>query len=90
MNANEALRALTPVLQAPEWPVEFQNDSQLLNDGYQRAEEMLKPARYPDKTRPGEFPALAKLDALKKSADHLEEPFDRTPINVNFEELRII
>jgi cholesterol oxidase len=87
LNANVALRALPPVLQAREWPEEFQKDSEILNEGYRRAEEMLKPARYPDQTRPDKFPALAKLDALKKSADDLHEPFDRTPINVNFDEL---
>ncbi|HKP46413.1 MAG TPA: GMC family oxidoreductase N-terminal domain-containing protein [Pyrinomonadaceae bacterium] len=86
VNANVALQADPRVFQLPEWPSEFRNNPNLLDDGYQRAREMLKPTPYPDETRV-DFPPLAKLEALKKSAAHLNAPFYRPPINVNFDEL---
>jgi cholesterol oxidase len=84
LNANVALETDPRVLKLPEWPAEFRNNPNVLADGYARAREMLKPTPYPDETRPAEFPPLPKLNALKKSADHIHENFYRTPINVNF------
>ncbi len=88
LNANVALEAVPGVFKLPEWPKEFRDNPDILNDGYARARDMLKPTPYPDETRPAQFPALAKLDALKKSADYLRERFYRPPINVNFETLQ--
>jgi cholesterol oxidase len=87
LNANVALEADARVFQLPEWPAEFRKDPNILSDGYAHARDMLKPTPYPDETRPTEFPPLAKLNALKKSADYLQEPFYRPPINVNFNTL---
>ncbi|MEP6741736.1 MAG: GMC oxidoreductase [bacterium] len=87
LNANVALPADPRVFKLPEWPAEFRNDPNILNAGYSHARDMLKPAPYPDETRPQEFPPLAKLNALKKSADYIQEPFYRPPINVNFDTL---
>jgi cholesterol oxidase len=87
LNANVALEADARVFRLPEWPAEFRNDPNILSDGYAHARDMLKPTPYPDETRPTEFPPLAKLNALKKSADYLQEPFYRPPINVNFNTL---
>jgi cholesterol oxidase len=87
LNANVALEADPRVFQLPEWPSEFRNNPNILDDGYAHARDMLKPTPYPDETRPAEFPPLAKLNALKKSADYLQEPFYRPPINVNFNTL---
>jgi cholesterol oxidase len=87
LNANVALPADPRVFQLREWPAAFQNDPDILSDGYKRAQEMLRPTPYPDETRPDKFPPLPKLNALKKSADYLQEPFYRPPINVNFDEL---
>lgn len=85
LNANVALAAVPDVFKLPEWPKEFRDNPNILDDGYARAREMLKPTPYPDETRPAQFPPLAKLNALKKSADYLQENFYRPPINVNFE-----
>ena len=85
LNANVALPADRRVFKLPEWPEQFRTDpDNVLSDGYARALEMLKPTAYPDETRPTEFPPLAKLNALKKSAEQMHEPFYRPPINVNF------
>jgi len=87
LNANVALEAVPGVFTLPEWPSEFRNNPSVLDDGYAHARKMLRPAPYPDETRPTEFPPLAKLNALKKSAEYLQERFYRPPINVNFETL---
>lgn len=80
VNANVSIRAETRVFEDPRWPGELRNDlSGPLEDGYQRAEEMLKPTPYPD-----DFPQLAKLNAHQLSADRMQEKFYRPPINVNF------
>jgi cholesterol oxidase len=88
LNANVALEADRRVFQLSEWPSEFRNNPNVLDDDYVHARDMLKPSPYPDETRPSEFPPLAKLNALKKSADYLQEPFYRPSINVNFETLQ--
>jgi len=90
VNANVALRAEPRVFDDPRWPRELRNpkpvDSTLemdhatpLEEGYRRAEEMLKPNPYPQNG-----PELPKLRALEESAWHLGQKFYRTPINVNF------
>jgi len=55
--------------------------STLIEEGYRRAEEMLRPTPYPDS-----FPDLPKLSTLDKSAQHLgaQERFHRPPIHVTF------
>src|SRR5262249_39987983 len=80
VNANVALRADQRVFEDSCWPKAIRNDyATLLEEGYQHAEAMLKPTPYPK-----EFPPLAKMQALEKSADALKESFYRPPINVNF------
>jgi len=90
VNANVALRAEPRVFDDPRWPHELRNPAPTdqnaegnfptaLDDGYQRAEEMLKPNPYPTTE-----PALPKLAALQKSALQMGRKFYRTPINVNF------
>ncbi|MFN2515526.1 MAG: GMC family oxidoreductase N-terminal domain-containing protein [Pyrinomonadaceae bacterium] len=88
LNANVALEADPRVFQLPEWPKDFRDDPKGLADGYKCAKEMLKSTPYPDDTRPAEYPQLTKLNALKKSADSVDEPFYRPPINVNFDALK--
>ena len=81
VNANVSLRPERRVLEDPRWPGAFRRDlDQLLEDGYRRAAEMLKPSPYPDR-----FPALHKLAALEASATALAGRFYRPPINVNFD-----
>src|SRR5438309_3548119 len=80
VNANVALRAEPRVFDDPRWPAGIRADAQtLLAEGYQRAEEMLKPTPYP-----ADFPPLPKMQALEKSAACLKADFFRTPINVTF------
>ncbi|MCI0599588.1 MAG: GMC family oxidoreductase N-terminal domain-containing protein, partial [Beijerinckiaceae bacterium] len=73
------LRADSLVFEDQVWPAEIR--SQALEPYYHHAEDMLRPARYPE-----HFPRLAKLDALEKSAKHLGAEFSRVPILTNFEE----
>lgn len=82
VNANVSLRAEKRVFEDPCWPQPLRDEfSILMEDGYRRAEEMLKPMPYPN-----EFPSLAKMQALEKSASVLGEQFYRPPINVNFQD----
>ena len=79
VNANVSLRAEPRVFDDPRWPQEVRDDYPRLEEGYRRAEEMLKPTPYPE-----HFPPLRKLEALEKSAAHMHENFYRPPINVTF------
>ena len=82
VNANVSLRAEPRVFDDARWPSELRRDRDtLLEEGYRRAEEMLKPVPYPD-----DFPSLKKLQALEKSAAYMNEKFYRPPINVTFKE----
>ncbi|HET7057839.1 MAG TPA: GMC oxidoreductase [Nitrospiraceae bacterium] len=80
VNANVSLRAEPRVFEDPRWPQSLRADLHtLLEDGYRRAEDMLKPMPYPN-----DFPALPKLTAQEKSAAVMGQPFSRPPINVTF------
>ena len=90
VNANVALRAEPRVFDDPRWPRQLRNPKPVdrtlemdhttpLEEGYMRAEEMLKPNPYPQSG-----PELPKLRALEESARHLGQKFYRLPINVNF------
>lgn len=80
VNANVSLRAEPRVFENGRWPEALRNDrTTLLEEGYRRAEEMLKPNPYPESSL-----ALPKLQALEKSAGFLNQKFYRPPINVNF------
>lgn len=82
VNANVSLRPEPRVFDDPCWPVEIRADAQtLLAEGFQRAEEMLKPTPYPLDSAP-----LPKMQALEKSAACLKADFYRTPINVTFKD----
>lgn len=82
INANVSLRAVPAVFQDPCWPPELVADLPTrIEEGYQRAEEMLKPQPYPE-----DWPRLPKLEALEKSAAAMgkADRFYRPPINVTF------
>ncbi len=82
VNANVSIRAEKRVFEDSCWPKDLQKDySTLMEDGYMRAVEMLKPTPYPE-----EFPPLPKMQALQKSASFLGEPFYRPSINVTFQD----
>ena len=82
LNANVSLQAEPRVFDDPRWPAEVIKDlPTLVEDGYGKAREMLKPVPYPD-----DFPTLPKLKALEASAKVLNGKFYRTPINVTFKD----
>ncbi|MBW0009962.1 MAG: GMC family oxidoreductase N-terminal domain-containing protein, partial [Pseudonocardiales bacterium] len=80
INANVSLRADQRVFDDPRWPEALRSDlGTLMEDGYQRAEEMLKPTPLPDGKA-----GLKKLQALADSSVALPGRFYRPPINVTF------
>ncbi len=81
VNANVALEPEPEVFEDPRWPqaVRAHKDT-LLQQGYARAREMLKPTPYPD-----DAPTLPKLEANFKSAAFMNQEVYKTPINVTFE-----
>lgn len=82
INANVVIEADPRVFGNQAWPKGITDDlDKGLRDGYNRATEMLKPSPYPD-----DFPTLKKLEAQKKSAEHMQEEFYPPPIAVTFRE----
>jgi cholesterol oxidase len=80
INANVVVRAEPRVFQDACWPEPLRQDLNAgLEDGYRRAEEMLKPQQLPE-----EFPKPLKLEALERSAKHLNAKCYRAPIAVTF------
>jgi cholesterol oxidase len=80
VNANVSLRADPRVFDDPRWPTALRADvGTLMEDGYGRAEEMLKPTPLPDSVV-----GLKKLEALADSSTALPGRFNRVPINVTF------
>lgn len=82
INANVSLRAEPRVFDDPRWPRAVIDDlPTLVEEGYQRAFEMLRPAPYPTS-----FPSLKKHEALAQASKDLNGKFYRPPINVNFKD----
>ncbi len=82
INANVGLRPEPRVFDDPHWPQAIRDDLDGgVNAGYRHAEEMLRPTPYPD-----DFPPLAKLQALEKSAQALGQRFYRPPLYVTFQD----
>ncbi|MDE2089462.1 MAG: GMC family oxidoreductase N-terminal domain-containing protein, partial [Gammaproteobacteria bacterium] len=83
VNASVALRPDPRLFADPRWPPALREDvaAGTLDEGYRRAQEMLKPVPYPE-----DFPALAKLQALERSAAQVHAPCYRPPINVSFKD----
>ncbi|MGA3077134.1 MAG: GMC family oxidoreductase [Bryobacteraceae bacterium] len=81
INGNVAVRAEPRVFDDTRWPQALRDDMGSLEEGYLRAEEMLRPVAYP-----AAYPALPKLLALEQSAAHLGQICSRPPITVNFTE----
>ncbi|WP_345816530.1 alpha/beta fold hydrolase [Paraburkholderia sp. PREW-6R] len=82
INANVALEADPRVWDDVRWPAALREDESGRERGYALARAMLEPSPVPD-----DYPALPKLEALKKSAQALgkENLFCRPPITVTFE-----
>jgi cholesterol oxidase len=82
INANLALRPDRRVFEDPRWPQAFRDDvDTVLEEGYRRAKEMLKPTPYPE-----DLPTLPKMEAHRKSAQAMGADFKRLPIDVMFED----
>ena len=79
INANVSLKAEDRVFEDPVWPDEIRQDG-LIEQGYQHAKAMLLPNPYPENA-----PQLPKLQSLEASAQAMDVPFSRPPINVNFD-----
>ncbi len=79
INANVALQPDRRLWEDPCWPDELPADP-ALEEGYARAQRMLRPSPCPADVK------LAKLDALATSAKALGASFSRPPINVTFRE----
>ncbi|MGH3785416.1 MAG: alpha/beta fold hydrolase [Pseudonocardiaceae bacterium] len=80
VNANVSLRADPRIFEDPRWPGALRDDlGTLMEVGYQRAEEMLRPMPLPDRVV-----GLKKLEALADSSTALPGQFSRVPINVTF------
>ncbi len=84
INANVSLKPEPRVFEDARFPQiiqdEFKQEGSPLNKGYDRAYEMLRPVKTPDKYQ------FNKIDALKKSAESMGEDHYRLDINVNFEQ----
>jgi cholesterol oxidase len=81
INANVALRAEPWVFRKRgQWPRELRdNGRQVLDPYYDLAETMLGTNIYPD-----DWPKLAKVEALERSAQRLGAPARIAPVNVTF------
>jgi cholesterol oxidase len=82
INANVAIMPDDRVWLDPKWPEAIRADVETrIAAGVDRAREMLRPVPFPDRlTTP------AKLDAMGRSAKHMNSPFFRPPITVSFED----
>lgn len=78
INANVSLPPDPRVWDDPVWPAELAAD-QTRQEGFARAQAVLRPLPYPDTT------PLAKLKAMEISGDALGRDVVRPPINVTFE-----
>jgi cholesterol oxidase len=81
INANVALELDPRVFKDESWPQpeEGKGWPETLKPFYALGRTMLNSGAYPE-----DFPRLNKLVALKKSAEQMNQPFYRPPINVNF------
>lgn len=81
INASVAVKPEQRVFEDARWPAALRSQLVDLDEGYRRAQEMLRPVPYPPR-----YPALPKLEALEKSAAALRQSCSRAPIAVNFSE----
>src|SRR5690606_2515114 len=84
VNANVAIRPDPRVLNDPCWPSAIRNDLKSLEEGMERAWEMLKPNPYPENKNG--YPVLKKTEAMRISAEYMSEEFRLLDITVNFED----
>ena len=80
INANVGLRAEPRVFDDPAWPADLRNDTALIEQCYQRANQVLGTQPVPD-----DYPRLPKLEAHQHSAEAMHAKFYRTPLYVTFQ-----
>lgn len=80
INAGVALRPDPSTWDEERWPRALREDRAGLEEGFVRAEWMLRPRPYPDR-----MPSLAKLDALEAAARATGRSFARVPLTMAFE-----
>jgi cholesterol oxidase len=80
VNANVSIRPEPEIFQRTPWPKELQQDPQL-DEGFRRAQQMLRPAQTPT------TPSLPKQLALQKASTAFgEQAFQKVSLNINFEQ----
>jgi cholesterol oxidase len=79
INASVAVRPDPRVFGDVAWPEAIRSDPSVLDAGFDRALEMLRPSPYPN-----DQPRLKKMDLLEGSAKAVGGTFRRLPINVSF------
>lgn len=80
INAGITVRPDARLFDDPRWPVALRNDPALLEEGFRRAEEMLRPEVYPD-----HLPKPAKLIAIEAAGRAIGEKVSRVPLSIAFE-----
>ncbi|MBC7745610.1 MAG: GMC family oxidoreductase [Flavobacterium sp.] len=83
VNANVSIKPEERVFHDECWPEAIRNHREGLDEGYERAREMLKPMPYP--VNVNGYPELSKAKAMQKSAEKNQQPFQYADINVCFE-----
>ncbi|KAI1444802.1 FAD/NAD(P)-binding domain-containing protein [Annulohypoxylon stygium] len=81
MNANVFLEADKDTLKLEAWPKEIRDNPDCMDEYYKKAEQILQPEEYPE-----DWPALPKLELLKKQAQYLSmgEKFRRVKQTTRF------
>lgn len=83
VNANVSIKPDPRIFVDEVWPKEITEDMNSVQDGYDRAWEMLKPNPYPEGQNG--YPVLKKTEGMRKSAASMNEEFRLLDINVTFE-----
>lgn len=82
INANVALKPDERVWLDKKWPDAIRADLETrIADGVERAREMLRPVSFPE-----HLATPTKLEAMRRSAAHMQAPLMRPPIAVTFED----
>jgi cholesterol oxidase len=82
INAGVCKPAVDAVFSDSHWPTELRGHPCELDTFYLHADEMLKSRRYPDGPS---HPVLPKIEAMRQVAAALALPFEKAPVNVNFD-----
>lgn len=87
VNANVSIKPEPRVMAQKEWPTALREDLESFEEGLQRAWEMLQPNPYPENQNG--YPVLKKTEAMRISANRMDEEFRLLDINVTFEDKEV-